>query len=273
MIEIIIPVGILLAIAIICAVLLTLAQRYFGVEVDEREAAIRDCLPGANCGACGYSGCDGYAAALASGKCDKANLCVPGGDGAARDIAGILGVEAEDVVERVAYVACNGTCDVVAKRYDYQGVESCRTANMSYSGDRMCTFACLGYGDCAAVCPENAICITERGVAEIDPRKCVGCGLCEKTCPNNIIHLVNDTTRVVVKCNNKNKGAQVRKICENGCIGCGKCERTCPVGAIKVVDNLAVIDYELCTGCGACRDACPIHCIHEGNFRCGAHIS
>ena len=59
--EILIPILILSAIAIICAVLLTVANHFFGVEVDEREAAVRDCLPGANCGACGYSGCDGYA--------------------------------------------------------------------------------------------------------------------------------------------------------------------------------------------------------------------
>ena len=269
--EILIPVGILLGIAIACAVLLTLAQRYFGVEVDEKEAAIRDCLPGANCGACGYSGCDGYAAALASGKCDKTNLCVPGGDGAARDIAGILGVEAEDVIEKVAYVACNGTCDVVTKRYDYQGYASCRTANLSYSGDRMCTFACLGYGDCAKVCPEGAISI-ENGIARINPRKCIGCGICTRTCPNHIIHLITDTSRVIVECSNHAKGAETRKACINGCIGCGKCEKTCPHDAIHVVDNLAVIDYTKCTGCGSCAAACPVKCIHEGNFICGAHF-
>ena len=271
--PILIPVLVLAIIALLCALLLTVSSVFFSVKEDERVLEIRDALPGANCGSCGFSGCDGYAKALCDGSGVKTNLCTPGGDSVAKKIAEILGVEAEDVVERVAYVACNGSCMPEEKKYEYSGPKTCKAANMSYSGDRLCTFACLGYGDCAAVCPENAICITERGVAEIDPRKCVGCGLCERTCPNNIIHLVNDTTRVVVKCNNKNKGAQVRKICENGCIGCGKCERTCPVGAIKVVDNLAVIDYELCTGCGACRDACPIHCIHEGNFRCGAHIS
>ena len=269
--EILIPILVLAAIAIVCAVLLTLAQRYFGVEVDEREVAIRDCLPGANCGACGYSGCDGYAKALAEGKCDKTNLCVPGGDSAAKGIAGILGVAAEDVVERVAYVACSGTCDVVSKRYDYQGIASCRNANLSYSGDRMCTFACLGYGDCMKVCPEGAISI-EKGVAKINPQKCIGCGICARTCPNGIIHLINDTSRVVVECSSRAKGADVRRACTNGCIGCGKCEKTCPNDAIHVVNNLAEIDYSKCTGCGACAAACPVKCIHEGNFICGAHF-
>ena len=270
-IPILIPIGILIGIAIVCAVLLTVADKYFGVKEDETALAIRDCLPGANCGACGYSGCDGYAKALADKATEATNLCVPGGDGVAKEIASILGVEASDVVEKVAYVACNGTCDVVERRFEYQGHKTCRTANMAYSGDKFCTFACIGYGDCVKVCPQDAITI-ENGVARVNPRKCIGCGICVRECTNGIIRLVEDTVRVVVECSNHDKGAQVRKYCSNGCIGCMKCEKTCPNGAIKVKDNLATIDYSLCTGCGACVEVCPVHCIHEGNFICGAHF-
>ena len=271
--PILIPILVLLIIAVLCALLLTAASAIFSVkEEDERLPLIRDALPGANCGMCGFSGCDGYSKALCDGTTDKTNLCSPGGNGVAKEIAEILGTEAGDVVEKVAYVACNGACAPEEKKYEYTGPKTCKAANMSYSGDRFCTYACLGYGDCAAVCPRDAICITERGVAEIDPRKCIGCGLCQKICPNNIIHLVNDTSRVVVKCNNKQKGAAVRKFCKNGCIACGKCERTCPADAITVIDNLAVIDYEKCIACGACREVCPVHCIHEGTFLCGSHF-
>ena len=266
------PVLLLLGIGALCAVLLTLASVFFGVQEDERVGLIRECLPGANCGACGFSGCDGYAKALAEGKTDNPNLCVPGGDGVAKDIAGIMGLEAADVVEQVAYVACNGSCKPEEKKYVYEGIQSCRAANMSYSGDRFCTFACLGYGDCLKVCPRDAICINDQGVAQIDSRKCIGCGLCAKECPNGIIHLVKDTTRVVVKCNSHKKGAEVRKYCANGCIACGKCAKACPNGAIEIVDNLARIDYDKCGGCGACKSACPVGCIHEGNFICGAHF-
>lgn len=269
--EILIPVLILSAIAVLCALLLTLASIFFAVKEDERAAAIRDCLPGANCGACGFSGCDGYAKALSEGTTDQTNLCVPGGDATARSIAEILGVEAADVVERVAYVACNGTCDADGRKFEYEGPATCKAANMNYSGDRFCTYACLGYGDCAAVCPHDAICI-ENGVAHVDPRRCVGCGICTRACPNHLIHLVNDTVRVVVKCSNHDKGAVTRKNCSNGCIGCGKCERACPSGAIRVEDNLATINYDLCTGCGICRSVCPVGCIHEGSFICGAHF-
>lgn len=268
--TILIPVLICLAIALVCGVILTVTSRLFAVKEDEKFVAIRDCLPGANCGACGYSGCDGYAKALSTGTTTTTNLCIPGGDGAAQQIADVLGVEAEDVVEKVAYVACNGKCDVSPRKYDYHGEKSCRLANMSYNGDKVCTNACLGYGDCVAVCPQNAISVKD-GVAVIDPKACIGCGLCVRTCPNKVIHLINDIERVAVLCSNHDKGAVTRKACKNGCIACGKCEKTCPHGAIHVENNLAVIDYGKCTGCGECVKACPIGCIVEENFICGAH--
>lgn len=268
--EILIPVLISLAIAVVCGVILTVCSRLFAVKEDPVYINIRDALPGANCGACGYSGCDGYAKALASGECTETNLCVPGGDGTAKNIANTLGVEAADVVEKVAYVACNGNCDATKRKHEYRGVLSCKLANMSYNGDKLCIYACLGYGDCVTVCPQNAISIVQ-GVAVVDPQKCIGCGICERTCPNHIIHLIKDTERVAVLCSNHDKGAFTRKACTNGCIGCGKCQKTCPHGAISVVDNLAVIDYEKCIGCGECVNVCPVGCIIEENFVCGAH--
>ena len=269
--QILIPILLLLGIAVVCAVLLTLSNKFFGVKEDEKYLAIRDCLPGANCGACGYSGCDGYAKALAEGGASATNLCVPGGDSVSSQIASILGVEAEDVVEKVAYVACNGNCNVTERKFDYNGPKSCLMANLLYNGDKACPNACLGYGDCVKVCPRDAITV-EDGVAHVDPRKCIGCGICARTCPNSIIKIVNDTTRVVVECSNHEKGALTRKYCTNGCIGCMKCQKACPSGAIKVENNLATINYELCTNCAACVEVCPVHCIHEGNFICGAHF-
>ncbi len=271
--EILIPVIVLLVIAVVCAVLLTLSSVFFGVKEDERVAAVRDCLPGANCGACGFSGCDGYAQALAEGKTNNPSLCIPGGDNTAKEVAEIMELEAADVVEQVAYIACNGSCSPEGRKYIYDGPKSCKAAKQSYLGDRFCTFACLGYGDCVAVCPRDAICINkEKGIAEIDPRRCIGCGLCQKNCPSGIIHLINDTESVVVKCNNHNKGADVRKVCTNGCIACGKCVKSCPNGAITLVDNIATIDYSKCNGCKTCHEVCPVHCIHAGNFICGAHF-
>ena len=103
--PILIPLLVLGVIALICAILLTVSSVLFGVKENEKVAAVRDCLPGANCGACGYSGCDGYAKALGEGKTNNPSLCVPGGDGVACELGAIMGLEAQDVVERVAYVA------------------------------------------------------------------------------------------------------------------------------------------------------------------------
>ena len=47
------------AIGLICAIMLVLASKFFAVPEDKRFSDIRECLPGANCGACGYAGCDG----------------------------------------------------------------------------------------------------------------------------------------------------------------------------------------------------------------------
>lgn len=263
--------ALLFGVALLCGILLTLTERFFGVKEDESALAIRDCLPGANCGACGFSGCDAYAKALSNGTVKENNLCVPGGDSTAREIAEILGVEAGEVIEKVAFVACNGVCGAVERKYNYVGPKTCVAASLSYNGDKTCTWACLGYGDCMRACPQNAIAVIDN-VAHIDPQKCIGCGICVRTCPKSIIKLIDDTSRVVVKCSNHDKGAVTRKSCTNGCIGCMKCEKTCPHGAIKVENNLATIDYSLCTGCGECAKVCPVHCIHEGNFICGANL-
>lgn len=256
------------AVGLLCAVMLVLAAKFFAVKEDETEKQIRACLPGANCGACGYAGCDGYAKALAADKESKSiktNLCVPGGDAAARDIAEILGSEAEEVIEQVAIVHCYGDCNHTANKMDYVGIQSCEAAKTMYGGKGKCTFGCIGLGDCAKVCPKNAICI-ENGIAHVDTRKCIGCGLCARTCPRGLIGLMADKESVVVTCNNKEKGALARQKCSNGCIGCKKCEKNCPSGAIKVIDNLATIDYSLCTACGECAKNCPVGCILVSDF-------
>ena len=267
--NILLPILICFGVAAVSGIVLIVSSSLFGVKEDERFTRIRDCLPGANCGACGYSGCDGYAKALANGQCDKTNACVPGGNTAAEEIAKALGVEVSEVEKKVAYVACNGNCDASKRKFEYLGEKSCRIANMTYNGDKFCTFACLGYGDCAVVCPQNAITVN-NGVASVDPQKCIGCGICVRNCPNRIISLISERSRVAVLCSNRDKGAVTRKACTNGCIGCGKCVKSCNQGAIRIEHNLAIIDYEKCIGCGECAKVCPIGCIIEENFICGA---
>ena len=55
------------AVGLFIGVFLGVAGKKFAVEVDEKEVAVREALPGNNCGGCGYPGCDGLAAAIAKG--------------------------------------------------------------------------------------------------------------------------------------------------------------------------------------------------------------
>ncbi|MBQ8836214.1 MAG: RnfABCDGE type electron transport complex subunit B [Clostridia bacterium] len=252
----------------IASVILVLASHFFAVKTDERVTKIRECLPGANCGACGYAGCDAYAKALVEEQGVKTTLCVPGAQAVVEQISEILGVavaESEVKEKSVAVVHCNGTCDAAPKKAIYDGMNSCRAASVLYGGANACNYGCVGCGDCADVCPADAICVVD-GVARVDSRLCIGCGKCAKTCPKHIISLVPIGSKQVVLCNNKEKGAVARKNCKNACIACKKCELNCHAQAISVKDNLAAIDYEKCTNCGKCVEVCPVHCITAVNF-------
>ena len=47
---------------------LGIAGKFLSVEVDEKEVAIREALPGNNCGGCGYPGCVGSSPADPGGR-------------------------------------------------------------------------------------------------------------------------------------------------------------------------------------------------------------
>ncbi|MFR6674514.1 MAG: RnfABCDGE type electron transport complex subunit B, partial [Enterococcus avium] len=110
MTEIMIPIGIVSGMGLIAGVILSLATIIFHKPVDEKEEALREALPGINCGACGFSGCDGYAKAMAKGEAGATN-CTPGGPSTQQALAEILGVEVGDVQKVAAFVRCNGTCE------------------------------------------------------------------------------------------------------------------------------------------------------------------
>ncbi len=262
--DVLIAVAVVAAVGLLAGIILAVANHFMGIKEDERYTTIRACLPGANCGACGCSGCDDYAKAVFEGTA-KPNLCIPGGNDVAEELSRILGVEAEDVKLEVAFVHCNGTPSATSRKVALDSEFSCRSASMFYGGPGSCSYGCLGYGDCVAVCPVEAIHI-KNGVARVDSRECVGCGLCAKTCPKNLISLISRDVKTVNMCSNHDKGAVTRKACKNGCIACGKCQKVCPEGAITVENNLAHVNYEKCTGCGICVDACPVKCLKHTDF-------
>ena len=245
---------------IVCGALLAVASKFMRVKTDERTERIRNCLPGINCGACGFSGCDGYADALVRDEATKTNLCVPGAAATAKSISEIMGVETEEIGQQIAYIQCNGDADATKKRFNYVGISTCSAASLYYGGDGECTFGCIGFGDCAAVCPTNSIYLA-KNIAHVNEHTCIGCELCAKKCPKHIIGMRPKDKEVFVACSNKERGAIAIKKCKNACIACRKCEKTCPTDAIKVIDNLARIDYKKCIDCKQCFEVCPTGCI------------
>ena len=232
----------------------------FAVEVDEKEVAVREVLPGNNCGGCGYAGCDGLAAAIAKGEA-PVGACPVGGEPVAQEIAAIMGQEVGESVREVAFVKCGGDCETAKEDYTYTGVQDCEMmAFVPSGGAKKCARGCLGYGSCVKVCGFDAIHII-NGIAVVDKEACKACGKCVDKCPKHLIELVPYDQTTFVHCSSKDKGKVVTNSCEIGCIGCKKCEKACPSDAIKVTDFVAHIDYSKCTNCGTCKDTCPRHVI------------
>ena len=253
------------ALGLLFGILLAIAGKIFHVEVDPKEAAVLEACAGANCGACGYPGCSGYAAAVVRGEAPT-NACVPGGEAAAAKIAGIMGVDAEAGEKAVAFVRCSGTCGHTKEKFAYEGLDSCIGAARlgGGSGANVCGFGCMGFGDCVKACPFGAMHIVD-GIAQVDRSKCVGCMKCAEACPKNLIVKLPAAATDVVACSSTDKGAAVMKYCDFGCIGCQKCKRECPADAIDIKNFLAVIDQSKCVNCGHCSDICPRHVIRDYN--------
>lgn len=248
----------------IFGLLLAVASKVFAVEKDERLEPVTEALPGANCGGCGYTGCGAYAQAIVEGTAPL-GLCAAGGKESVDKIAEIMGMESVEMERKVAVVMCRG--HHVVRKGQYEGITDCAAASRILgNGPTLCSYGCLGFGNCVKACPQGAISI-EDGVAKVDHDKCIGCMACAAACPRGIIKEVPYDQDIVVACSSKEKGAALRKFCDIGCIGCKLCEKTCQHDAIHVVDNLATIDYAKCVSCSECAAKCPRHLIADCNLK------
>jgi len=263
--KILLPVLIFIGLGLLMGALLALASKLFAVKKDEKAEAIKECLPGANCGGCGYSGCDAYASAVSAGDA-PVNKCSVGGAEAASKIAQIMGVDAGEQVRMRAQVMCSGTGEYAKKKYIYEGIDDCVAASKIGGGDKMCKNGCIGLGTCVRACPFDAI-VVEDGVAAVDYSKCKGCGICVSACPKGIIRLIPFDAKHWVGCMSVDDGKNTRKVCDVGCISCKLCQKNCPAGAINVDNFVASIDYDKCTGCDICTDKCPRHIIWSGEVQ------
>ena len=116
--NIIIAALVIVVVGLIIAILLSIAEKIFHVEVDEKEIKVREALAGNNCGACGYAGCDALAKAIVKGEA-PVNACPPSGKAGAEKISAIMGVQAGEFVRQTAFVKCSGTCDVRHQKFNY----------------------------------------------------------------------------------------------------------------------------------------------------------
>lgn len=257
-------VALLGGLGILFGLMLSFADKQFHVEVDERVQRVREAVAGANCGACGYPGCDQFAAAVVRGEA-PVNGCTPGGIKSAKAVGAIMGQQVADELPQVARVLCQGEQGISADRYEYTGYPSCQAASQMAGGPKKCTFACLGLADCQRACKFDAIRMV-NGLSVIDPEKCTACGSCVKVCPRGIIRLLPRASNVIVRCQNTDGAREARENCLRACIACKRCEKACAYDAIHVENNCARIDPKKCTLCGACVKVCPTHAITEGDL-------
>jgi electron transport complex protein RnfB len=253
--DILWPVAALGGLGLLLGLLLALASKKFAVKKDPKVEAIRDLLAGANCGACGFPGCNSLAQAMAEGKA-AVDACPATSNEARARIAEILGVEAVETEPMSAVVLCRGGTNS-KDAFEYEGVQTCAAAKLVAGGPKICAWGCMGLGDCIRACKFSAIAFNRYGVPRVDENKCVACGQCVKACPQGIIKLLPKSSTVRVECMNHNRGKDIRPICSNACFGCGMCFKACEEGAITFQNYLASVDPKKCTACLACIEKCP----------------
>lgn len=247
-----------LVIGFLLGVLLGLFKKIFAVEVDPKVAQIRELLSGGNCGGCGFAGCDAFAAAVAKGEA-PVNGCTAGGATCAAAIANVMGVSAGASSSNVAFLACNGSTECAKSKGIYNGVQTCKGAQLVMNGTKVCAFGCIGLADCVKVCNFGALSMGEDGLPKVNKEKCTGCGACVKACPKKLFAKIPAETKgaVALCSNHSDNKPQIKKDCSVGCFKCGICAKKCPQGAIDVTSGIPKVDYSKCDSCGTCVTACP----------------
>lgn len=190
---------------------------------------------------------------------------------------------------QVAVVNCRSQGEQNRLRYQPARPGSCEERQLRHGGERACAWACLGAGDCEAVCPVAAIRM-EAGLPLIDAARCTGCGDCVLACPRQVISLIPAEAQLLVGCHSGADPGERPALCDTACAGSAHCLDTrflspglvshsegrpvlhhdrsanllpllslCPSGTF--VDRIphrpwfTVNDH--CTGCGDCLPRCP----------------
>jgi Na+-translocating ferredoxin:NAD+ oxidoreductase subunit B len=226
------------------AVILVIVNKKFHVEENPLIESVVACLPGANCGACGFAGCGAFGEAVVEEGVDPMG-CPVNKEEAVEEIAKILGKElGQKGVKQVAKLHCTGSKENVSTIAEYSGHKSCIAEHVTNGGTKACQYGCLGHGDCVNVCGFGAMKMLENGLPFIDEEKCVSCGKCVEVCPRGLIKMVPIDQPVYILCSSKDAGVVTKKACKVGCIGCTICAKKVDENTFKIADFLATVDYE-----------------------------
>jgi len=253
----------LFLLSVVVSWILGWANIKFRVEVDPKIEEVLEALPGANCGGCGYMGCSDYAAAIVTDGVPVTS-CSVGGAACAAQIAGIMGVEAGEMVKKYAVVHCGSHSADRTVKTAYRGEKRCAAANQ-VAGVYGCTYGCLGFGDCVQACNYDAVHVVD-GLATVDYKKCIGCGACSRVCPRGIIEITPfpESSVPTVACSNKEKGKDSRAVCRTSCIACKACTKLSDIFTVE--DNLSRCDSssynsDLSEDVLQAVEKCPTNCI------------
>jgi Na+-translocating ferredoxin:NAD+ oxidoreductase RNF subunit RnfB len=250
-------VGIMAGVGLVFAAIIALAYWRLRVWEDPRINVVAAMLPGANCGACGFPGCHGFAEQAVIGAVQPAGCNVLNDEGAAA-IAAYLGVSKGDANKRVARLLCAGGTNVSVQQADYRGLKTCAAASAVAGGGKACTWGCLGYGDCGVSCEFGAITMNRVGLPVVDIDLCTACGDCVDACPKGLFQIIPLDQHLLVQCRSQLEGDGVLASCSVGCTACNKCVVDAAPGLVTIERGVAVVHYE--QNAQASRDAirrCP----------------
>jgi electron transport complex protein RnfB len=256
------------ALGVVFGFTLAAVARRFHVATNPLVDRVRAQLPSANCGACGFAGCQAYAEAVVERSDVSPNLCAPGRGSVAEALAKLTGKDMGAVTDRIVIMRCHGTSAFARDEALYAGLDTCAAASLVFGGPKACKNGCLGLGDCVKVCPFDALSIGPEGISVVNEAKCTGCGLCLPACPKELFEFYPRNRRVELSCVAKDKQSVVRATCMVGCTLCRKCVSKCPAGAITWDGRTILIDHEKCLAYGpscqeVCVDICPSTILHR----------
>lgn len=237
-------------------VVLAVAYRALRVEEDPRVEAVKDMLPGSNCGACGEAGCAAFAGRVVAGEVAP-RRCTVSSSSDIDAIAEFLGVDVGAEQRRVARLHCAGGKSRAAQVAAYEGYASCRAAGLVGGGGKGCAWGCLGLGDCERACGFEAIRMNAEALPVVDPALCTACGDCVAACPRDLFEVVPEDHRLFVQCAAPLSGDEAHAVCSVACDACGRCAQDAPEGLIQMRDGLPVVDY---AAGGPARPDCTVRC-------------